>query len=144
MVIWCLHPTSNSLLRCKSQAIWPDSETWGQAFSCVFCWWKHQYTFKICCYANLIFPLLFFLLPLVFPFKTLEASGLNVTMEDVANTDHFSIIEKLVDGEYHLTKVNMQTKPKLLKIIMNVSAFFFFFFNHSPCLSKLYEINILY
>lgn len=37
--------------------------------------------------------------------KTLEASGLNVTMEDVANTDHFSIIEKLVDGEYHLTKV---------------------------------------
>lgn len=82
----------------------------------------------------------FFLLPLVFPFKTLEASGLNVTMEDVANTDHFSIIEKLVDGEYHLTKVNMQTKPKLLKMIMNVSAFIY----HSPCLSKLYEINILY
>lgn len=119
MVIWCLHPTSNNLLRCKSQPLYPDSETWG-----FFCWWKHQYTFEICCYANLIFPLLFFLLPLVFTFKTLEASGLNVTMEDVANTDHFSIIEKLVDGEYHLTKVNMQTKPKLLKIIINVSAFF--------------------
>lgn len=26
-------------------------------------------------------------------------------MEDVANTDHFNIIERLVDGEYHLTKV---------------------------------------
>lgn len=44
-----------------------------------------------------------FLLPL----KTLEATGLHVTMEDVANTDHFSIIEQLVDGEYHLTKVHM-------------------------------------
>lgn len=44
----------------------------------------------------------FFLLAL----KSLEASGLNVTMEDVANTDHFSIIEQLVDGEYQLTKVH--------------------------------------
>lgn len=38
-------------------------------------------------------------------FKNLEEAGLNVTMEDVANTDHFSIIEQLVDGDYHLTKV---------------------------------------
>lgn len=38
-------------------------------------------------------------------FKTLEEAGLNVTMEDVANTDHFNIIEQLVDGDYHLTKV---------------------------------------
>lgn len=38
--------------------------------------------------------------------KALEASGLNVSMENVANTDHFNIIEQLVDGEYHLTKVN--------------------------------------
>lgn len=37
--------------------------------------------------------------------KALEALGLNVSMENVANTDHFNIIEQLVDGEYHLTKV---------------------------------------
>lgn len=37
--------------------------------------------------------------------KALEASGLNVSMENVANTDHFNIIEQLVDEEYHLTKV---------------------------------------
>ncbi|XP_029353219.1 kynurenine formamidase isoform X1 [Echeneis naucrates] len=38
-------------------------------------------------------------------YKTLGESGLNVTLEDVPNTDHFSIIEQLVDGEYHLTKL---------------------------------------
>ncbi|KAG7485208.1 kynurenine formamidase [Solea senegalensis] len=38
-------------------------------------------------------------------YKALEASGLNVTMEDVPNTDHFNIIEQLVDGDYHLTKL---------------------------------------
>uniref|UniRef100_A0A8C2ZR31 Arylformamidase n=1 Tax=Cyclopterus lumpus TaxID=8103 RepID=A0A8C2ZR31_CYCLU len=42
-------------------------------------------------------------------YKTLEASGLNVTMEDVANTDHFNIIEQLVDGEYDLTKLLLKT-----------------------------------
>ncbi|KAM4583876.1 kynurenine formamidase isoform 3-T3 [Odontesthes bonariensis] len=44
--------------------------------------------------------------------KTLEASGLNVTMEDVANTDHFSIIEKLVEEEYHLTKLLLEMMGK--------------------------------
>lgn len=39
-------------------------------------------------------------------FQTLEASGLNVTLEDVPNTDHFNIIEQLVDEDYHLTKVH--------------------------------------
>lgn len=44
--------------------------------------------------------------PLCFPTsKALEASGLNVSMEKVANADHFNVIEQLVDGEYHLTKV---------------------------------------
>lgn len=53
----------------------------------------------MCIYV--LFPYLFLL-----ALKTLEASGLDVTMEDVASTDHFSIIEQLVDGEYHLTKVH--------------------------------------
>lgn len=62
----------------------------------------------------MLFPLLS--LPLCHvAFKTLEASGLNVTMEDVRNTDHFSIIEQLVDGEYHLTKVHVHTKQRLLE-----------------------------
>ncbi|XP_068176908.1 kynurenine formamidase isoform X2 [Antennarius striatus] len=38
-------------------------------------------------------------------YKMLEASGLHVTMEDVPNTDHFNIIELMVDGDYHLTKL---------------------------------------
>ncbi|KAM9819782.1 kynurenine formamidase isoform 2-T2 [Syngnathus typhle] len=37
-------------------------------------------------------------------YNTLKANGLNVTLEDLSNTDHFSIIEQLVDGDYHLTK----------------------------------------
>uniref|UniRef100_A0A3B4AST1 BD-FAE-like domain-containing protein n=1 Tax=Periophthalmus magnuspinnatus TaxID=409849 RepID=A0A3B4AST1_9GOBI len=37
-------------------------------------------------------------------YKMLEASGLNVMLENVPNTDHFNIIELLVDEEYHLTK----------------------------------------
>lgn len=37
--------------------------------------------------------------------KMLEACGLNVIMEDVPNTDHFNVIEQLVDGESPLTKV---------------------------------------
>ncbi|XP_045904424.1 kynurenine formamidase isoform X2 [Micropterus dolomieu] len=45
-------------------------------------------------------------------YKTLEASGLDVTMEDVPNTDHFSIIEQLVDGEYHLTKLLLKMMGK--------------------------------
>ena len=53
--------------------------------------------------------------------KTLTDSGLDVTMEDVANTDHFSIIEQLVDGEYHLTKVEHTqnaTKRSFFPIIL--------------------------
>uniref|UniRef100_A0A672Y252 Alpha/beta hydrolase fold-3 domain-containing protein n=1 Tax=Sphaeramia orbicularis TaxID=375764 RepID=A0A672Y252_9TELE len=49
-------------------------------------------------------------------YKTLQESGLNVTLEDVPNTDHFSVVELLVDGEYHLTKVNMQ--------ILNFNCFY--------------------
>lgn len=45
-------------------------------------------------------------------YKMLEASGLNVTLEDVPNTDHFNIIERLVDGEYHLTKLLLKMMGK--------------------------------
>ncbi|XP_051801134.1 kynurenine formamidase-like isoform X4 [Acanthochromis polyacanthus] len=45
-------------------------------------------------------------------YKALEQSGLSVTMEDVANTDHFNIIEQLVDGEYHLTKLLLKMMGK--------------------------------
>ncbi|MED6293429.1 hypothetical protein CHARACLAT_010511 [Characodon lateralis] len=45
-------------------------------------------------------------------YKALEAAGLNVTMEDVANTDHFSIIEQLVDADYHLTKLLLKMMGK--------------------------------
>lgn len=42
------------------------------------------------------------------PFQTLKTSGLTVSLEDVPGTDHFSVIENLVDGEYQLTKVRCQ------------------------------------
>uniref|UniRef100_H2U8U6 Arylformamidase n=1 Tax=Takifugu rubripes TaxID=31033 RepID=H2U8U6_TAKRU len=45
-------------------------------------------------------------------YKALEASGLNVSMENVANTDHFNIIEQLVDEEYHLTKLLLKMMGK--------------------------------
>uniref|UniRef100_A0A1A8RRG1 Kynurenine formamidase n=1 Tax=Nothobranchius rachovii TaxID=451742 RepID=A0A1A8RRG1_9TELE len=45
-------------------------------------------------------------------FQTLEAAGLNVTLEDVVNTDHFSIIEQLVNEEYHLTKLLVKMMEK--------------------------------
>ncbi|KAJ8001569.1 hypothetical protein DPEC_G00170840 [Dallia pectoralis] len=39
-------------------------------------------------------------------YKVLEsAGGLNVTFEDVPNTDHFNIIEQLVNEDYHLTQL---------------------------------------
>ncbi|XP_068607254.1 kynurenine formamidase [Brachionichthys hirsutus] len=38
-------------------------------------------------------------------YKMLEASGLKVAMEDVPNTDHFNIVELMIDAESHLTKV---------------------------------------
>ncbi|KAM8842750.1 kynurenine formamidase [Synchiropus picturatus] len=45
-------------------------------------------------------------------FKALQASGLKVTLEDVPNTDHFNIIEQLIDGEYHLTKLLLKMMGK--------------------------------
>ncbi|XP_020786028.1 kynurenine formamidase [Boleophthalmus pectinirostris] len=45
-------------------------------------------------------------------YKMLEASRLNVTLEDVPNTDHFNIIERLVDGEYYLTKILLKIMGK--------------------------------
>ncbi|XP_061686555.1 kynurenine formamidase [Syngnathoides biaculeatus] len=45
-------------------------------------------------------------------YNTLKATGLNVTLEDVANTDHFSIVEQLIDGDYHLTKLLLKVMGK--------------------------------
>ncbi|XP_076001463.1 kynurenine formamidase [Genypterus blacodes] len=44
--------------------------------------------------------------------KALEAAGLNVTMEDVPNTDHFDVIEKMIDGDYRLTKLLLKMMGK--------------------------------
>ncbi|KAI1886460.1 hypothetical protein AGOR_G00195980 [Albula goreensis] len=38
-------------------------------------------------------------------FKTLQSAGLKVTLEDVPDTDHFSIIERFVNEDYHLTQL---------------------------------------
>ncbi|NP_001017677.1 kynurenine formamidase [Danio rerio] len=38
-------------------------------------------------------------------YKALESAGLKVSFEDVSETDHFSIIEQLVDENYLLTKL---------------------------------------
>lgn len=45
-------------------------------------------------------------------FKALESAGLKVCFEDVPDTDHFSIIEQLVDEEYHLTKLLLKMMGK--------------------------------
>ncbi|XP_062311900.1 kynurenine formamidase isoform X1 [Osmerus eperlanus] len=45
-------------------------------------------------------------------FQALQSSGLKVTLEDVPNTDHFNIIEQLVDGEYHLTQLLLKAVGK--------------------------------
>ncbi|KAK3561594.1 hypothetical protein QTP86_010668 [Hemibagrus guttatus] len=37
-------------------------------------------------------------------FKSLQAAGLKVTFEDIPDTDHFNIIEQLVDENYYLTQ----------------------------------------
>lgn len=66
----------------------------------------------ICVYVLFLSPLLNLTFPLAF--KILETSGLNVTLEDVANTDHFSITEQLVDVEYHLTKVQIKSNVKVI------------------------------
>lgn len=54
-------------------------------------------------------------------FKTLKASGLNVSLEDVPGTDHFNVIENLVDGEYQLTKVWHQHLNVKTKYILKIS-----------------------
>ncbi|KAJ8283176.1 hypothetical protein COCON_G00020260 [Conger conger] len=38
-------------------------------------------------------------------FKALQCSGLKVSLEDVPDTDHFSVMERCVDGDYHLTQL---------------------------------------
>ncbi|CAB1344386.1 unnamed protein product [Coregonus sp. 'balchen'] len=46
-------------------------------------------------------------------YKALESTGgLKVTLEDVPNTDHFNIIEQLVDGDYHLTQLLLKMMGK--------------------------------
>lgn len=45
-------------------------------------------------------------------YKLLETSGLNVTLEDVADTDHFNVAERLVDEDYHLTKLLLKMMGK--------------------------------
>lgn len=45
-------------------------------------------------------------------YKALQSLGLKVTFEDVPNTDHFNIIEQLVDGDYHLTQLLLKMMGK--------------------------------
>ncbi|XP_010870897.2 kynurenine formamidase isoform X1 [Esox lucius] len=46
-------------------------------------------------------------------YKALKsAGGLRVTLEDVPNTDHFNIIEQLVDEDYHLTRLLLKAMGK--------------------------------
>lgn len=45
-------------------------------------------------------------------FKSLETAGLKVAFEDVPNTDHFNIIEQLVDENYHLTQLLLKMMGK--------------------------------
>ncbi|XP_067287128.1 kynurenine formamidase [Pseudorasbora parva] len=45
-------------------------------------------------------------------FRALQSAGLKVSFEDVPDTDHFSIIEQLVDDHYHLTKLLLKMMGK--------------------------------
>ncbi|XP_031430774.1 kynurenine formamidase [Clupea harengus] len=45
-------------------------------------------------------------------FNALESLGMKVTFEDVPNTDHFDIIEKCVDSDYHLTQLLLKMMGK--------------------------------
>ncbi|XP_077100088.1 kynurenine formamidase isoform X2 [Siphateles boraxobius] len=45
-------------------------------------------------------------------FKALESAGLTVSFVDVPNTDHFSIIEQLVDEDYLLTQLLLKMMGK--------------------------------
>ncbi|XP_056097744.1 kynurenine formamidase [Rhinichthys klamathensis goyatoka] len=45
-------------------------------------------------------------------FKALESAGLTVSFEDVPDTDHFSIIEQLVEEDYRLTQLLLKMMGK--------------------------------
>ncbi|TRY82685.1 hypothetical protein DNTS_032609 [Danionella cerebrum] len=45
-------------------------------------------------------------------FIALQSAGLRVSYEDVPDTDHFNIIEQLVDETYHLTKLLLKMMGK--------------------------------
>ncbi|KAF4082970.1 hypothetical protein AMELA_G00134670 [Ameiurus melas] len=45
-------------------------------------------------------------------FKSLQDAGLKVTFEDIPDTDHFNIIEQLVDENYHLTQLLLKMMGK--------------------------------
>lgn len=45
-------------------------------------------------------------------YKALESAGLKVSFEDVSETDHFSIIEQLVEEDYLLTKLLLKMMGK--------------------------------
>lgn len=45
-------------------------------------------------------------------FKSLQDAGLKVTFEDIPDTDHFNIIEQLVDENYYLTQLLLKMMGK--------------------------------
>ncbi|XP_059904250.1 kynurenine formamidase isoform X1 [Gadus macrocephalus] len=45
-------------------------------------------------------------------YKDLKEVGLDVVLEDVPNTDHFDIIERMVDGQYQLTQLLLKMMGK--------------------------------
>ncbi|XP_028827721.1 kynurenine formamidase [Denticeps clupeoides] len=45
-------------------------------------------------------------------FKALKSLGLKVSFEDIPDTDHFNVIEKFVDADYHLTKLLLKVMGK--------------------------------
>ncbi|KAM9461248.1 kynurenine formamidase isoform 1-T1 [Clarias gariepinus] len=45
-------------------------------------------------------------------FKSLQAAGVKVTLEDIPDTDHFNIIEQLVDENYYLTQLLLKMMGK--------------------------------
>ncbi|KAG9334550.1 hypothetical protein JZ751_007486 [Albula glossodonta] len=53
-------------------------------------------------------------------FKMLQSAGLKVTLEDVPDTNHFSIIERFVNEDYHLTQIEYLTVPLKHHVRMSV------------------------
>lgn len=45
-------------------------------------------------------------------FNALKSLGMKVTFEDIPDTDHFNVIEKFVDSEYHLTQLLLKMMGK--------------------------------